>query len=143
MIIIDKPDTAYLHENYIDEVAQENPDWVKNYLKVLAGELMNDPTRYLGYGPYWWLMKHELIAAGHWAFGKYINKKWFAYLDYGNAECNVAAAYDHFQWALQSGYLYSSNHPYYYRDTEQEKISGEDEIWETADYALDDPNMLG
>ena len=139
MISIYKPSEESL-DTLISETRERNPNWQRDFLAGLARELREDPRRYKSFGPYWWLIKKELLAAGYTEFGHFMDQEWLDNMDYGNTAYNLAAAWGYSDWATDNGYLYATRHPYALRDSDTEEQFGE-EVWENAVYVLEDTDM--
>lgn len=68
-------------------------DFAENYLKNLASDLKERPDMYLSFGPYWWLLKNELIKLGINDFGEDSDIEVVEMLDYKGRDLNCAACY--------------------------------------------------
>lgn len=85
-------------------------DWRAKMAKTLAGIISQNPIRYRAYGPYWWLLKKELIANGITMFGETVDAEGFEMCDYGDATYNLLAAWAYGEYAMDLGLIYSNEH---------------------------------
>lgn len=68
-------------------------DFAENYLKNLASGLIERPDMYLSFGPYWWLLKNELIKIGVNDFGDDSDAEVVEMLEYESRDLNCAACF--------------------------------------------------
>lgn len=103
--------------------------WKAKYLATLDSFLKKNPFSYRSYGPWWWLVKKELIAAGNLYFGDDTDAEWVEALDYGRIELNLLAAHGYSDWRVNEGAMHEPLHTL-------ELNNGE-----TIDYLLTDTDM--
>lgn len=91
---LEKPTTEEL-DRLIEQGAggRSDEDWAAGLLGGIKAFLIKNPKRYRGYGPFWWLIKKELVAAGDLTFGEELDRAWIEALDYGETKYNLAAAF--------------------------------------------------
>ena len=68
-------------------------DFAENYLLSLAKLLKDKPDMYLSFGPYWWLLKNELIKIGVNDFGDDSDAEIVEMLEYESRDLNCAACF--------------------------------------------------
>lgn len=68
-------------------------NFAENYLLSLAKMLKKQPDMYLSFGPYWWLLKKELINLGVLDFGEDSDAELVEMLEYESRDLNCAACY--------------------------------------------------
>ena len=120
----------------LDKVIQTatKPDWTERYCATAFKLITDRPERYKQYGPYWWVLKKEILSQGH-DIGAFTDAEWLEYLDYGNTEYNIAAAYLYAEEHREVCFAYSAEHTYYYTE-------GDEGTWEQGIYVLDDPDIM-
>ena len=84
--------------------------WRKKMLSAQAKILLEDPKQYRRFGPYWWLVKHELIAEGYTQFGDTVDAEWYEKMDYGDWVDNILAAWFFGENSIDNGLIYSELH---------------------------------
>lgn len=119
-----------LEESGLDEDA-----WKKKIIANIAIILKQNPLQYRSFGPYWWLVKSELIKQGITDFGQDVDAEWFEKADYGNSSTNILAAWAYSDNAIDEGLIYSSEHSVTFLNGEFE-----DEI-DVQTYVLVDEEM--
>lgn len=72
--------------------------WKPTYLAGINALLTKDPLIYRSFGPWWWLVKNELVKSGNFEFGTDVDAEWVEYLDYGRVELNLLAAHGYMEW---------------------------------------------
>lgn len=98
-------------ETLIAEATQEaGGDFTAAFVSGVAGELGADPLRYRAFGPYWWLVKREIIDSGITFLGEELDSETLAALDYVDSKLNLAAAYAWRENTLATSALYSDTH---------------------------------
>ena len=108
-----KPDTEALRN--LKATALKNgsvtpEEWRAKFLKSVATIVTSNPKQYHSYGPYWWLLKRELIADGYGQFGDTVDAEWVEKLDYGDWIYNLLAAWVYAEQAIDLGLIYSERH---------------------------------
>ena len=86
-----------------------------------------------GFGPFWWILKKEMLDAGIADFGDSLDAEWVERIDYGDPVLNILSAYAYAEYAEEYGLLYSSGHTV-------EFIGDDDEVI-NDDYVLADDFM--
>ena len=51
-------------------------DWRKRMLEGYKGILLGNPIQYRGFGPFWWILKKEMLDAGIADFGDSLDAEW-------------------------------------------------------------------
>ncbi|MBE0507503.1 MAG: hypothetical protein IBX50_12430 [Marinospirillum sp.] len=78
----------------IDNTRKEaGGDFSDMYIRSLAGMLKRSPSMYLSFGPWWWVLKSEMINAGILDFGDETDAEVLEMLSYNNTDMNCAACY--------------------------------------------------
>lgn len=108
-------------------------DWRKKMVAGICGILSARPLQYRSYGPYWWLVKHELITQGITRFGETVDAEWFENMDYGDPVRNLLAAWLYADWAIDNGLIFSNQHTV--------TQLGEDDEVENIEYVLMDDEV--
>lgn len=108
-------------------------DWRKRMLEGYKGILLGNPIQYRGFGPFWWILKKEMLDAGIADFGDSLDAEWAERIDYGDPVLNILSAYAYAEYAEEYGLLYSSGHTV-------EFIGDDDEVI-NDDYVLADDFM--
>lgn len=108
-------------------------DWRKRMLEGYKGILLGNPIQYRGFGPFWWILKKEMLDAGIADFGDSLDAEWVERIDYGDPVLNILSAYAYAEYAEEYGLLYSSGHTV-------EFIGDDDEVI-NDDYVLADDFM--
>ena len=103
--------------------------WKAKYLSRLEAFFKKNPLRYRSYGPWWWLVKKELIATGNLEFGDDVDAEWIEALDYGRLELNMLAAHGYAEWRFEEGAGHEPLHTLGLEDGE------------TLDYLISDTDM--
>lgn len=85
-------------------------EWRSKMANQLAGIISKNPVCYRAYGPYWWILKKELIDNGITMFGETVNADGFDMADYGDATYNLLAAWAYGEYAMDMGLIYSNEH---------------------------------
>ena len=85
-------------------------DWQKRMLEGYKGILLRNPIQYRGFGPFWWILKKEMLDAGIADFGDSLDAEWVERIDYGDPVLNILSAYAYAEYAEEYGLLYSSGH---------------------------------
>ena len=84
--------------------------WKGRYLASLASFLTKNPLRYRSFGPWWWLVKNELIKSGNLEFGDDVDAEWVDALDYGRMELNLLAAHGYSEFRIEEGAMHEPLH---------------------------------
>jgi hypothetical protein len=131
MTNIIKPTEADLAPLIADAIEKQTlTQWKPIFLATLDAFFKNNPLRYRSYGPWWWLVKKELIASGNFEFGEDVDAEWVEALDYGKAELNLLAAHGYADWrCFMQGAPHEPLHTLELEDGE------------TIDYLLTDTDM--
>ncbi len=103
--------------------------WKAKYIAALDRFFKSNPLRYRSYGPWWWLVKKELIANGNFEFGDDLDAEWVEALDYGRLELNLLAAHGYADWRFENGAGHEPLHTL--------ELTG----GETIDYLIADTDM--
>lgn len=104
------------HANEFAELKREalanhaEEEWRKNILGNIANILRREPLRYRAYGPYWWILKREMLNQGIKDFGSHIDAEWYGNTDYGNSTINILAAWLYEDNGFSFRNIYSSDH---------------------------------
>lgn len=85
-------------------------DFAPAYLRGIAENLKIQPWVYRSFGPYWWLLKRELIGAGFTDFGDEVDAETAEALDYGSTELNLSACYVAQSHCIEQMNLYGHHH---------------------------------
>jgi len=67
--------------------------WISAMMKSMKQIMIQKPSRYRAYGPYWFPVKNEYIKQGDFSFGDFIDAAWLVEMDYGDIKYNIAAAF--------------------------------------------------
>ena len=84
--------------------------WIADNIRATSKLLKNEPKRYRGYGPYWWILKKIMLAHGITDFGDHVDIEWADLCDYGNDFHNLLAAWMYQDIAFENGLIYSNAH---------------------------------
>lgn len=84
--------------------------WKAKFVATLSDFLTKNPLRYRSFGPWWWLVKNELIKSGFLEFGDDVDAEWVEALDYGRIELNLLAAHGYADWRLEEGAMHEAMH---------------------------------
>lgn len=90
--------------------SQTLTQWRERYLSMLDDFFTRNSLRYRAYGPWWWLVKKEMIAAGNFEFGEEFDAEWVEALDYGRIELNLLAAQGYADWKVETGGMHEPLH---------------------------------
>lgn len=86
-------------------------EWIATITSSYRNVLKHDPRQYRSFGPFWWLLKRELIACGINDFGDHLDMEWIEITDYKDMMLNILAAWAYAEFASeQQGLLYSNTH---------------------------------
>lgn len=85
-------------------------EWRKKMTEGIYSILSVRPLQYRSYGPYWWLVKKELIAQDIILFGETVDAEWFENMDYGDPVLNLLAAWAYADWSVDNGLIFSNQH---------------------------------
>ncbi len=120
----------------LDEIIQTatKKDWTERYCATVFMLITDKHERYKQFGPYWWVLKKEIAAYGH-NVGEFTDAEWLEYLDYGDTEHNIAAAYLYAEEHRATCFAYSATHTFYYTEDNGD-------TWEEEVYVLDDPDFV-
>ena len=103
--------------------------WKAKFVATLSDFLTKNPLRYRSFGPWWWLVKNELIKSGNFEFGEDTDAEWVEALDYGRIELNLLAAHGYAEWRDEEGAAHEQQHTLELTDGEM------------FDYWIDDKDM--
>lgn len=130
MTNIVKPTEADLAPLIVEATeTQTLTQWKAKFLASLGQFLTANPLRYRSYGPWWWLVKNELIKSGFLEFGDEVDAEWVEALDYGRIELNLLAAHGYADFRLDEGAMHEPLHTLELTDGEM------------FDYLSDDKDM--
>lgn len=80
------------------------------YLQGLRANIASNPSMYRSFGPYWWLIKREMLAMGIKDFGESVDTETADALDYGDRDLNCAAGYAYQLLAFDTMAVYGHHH---------------------------------
>jgi len=104
-------------------------DWLRKMCGTMAKVLDGDPRSYRSFGPYWWIVKKELLDAGYNQFGDFLDREWLEIMDQ-----------DH---ALNNGMIYANGHPIVVTPDEPEGAEPEDRVYTLADEDMEALSITG
>lgn len=136
MKVFNKPAIAVLDSLKPSQLAAgelSREGWLRKMLDGYRGILLKNPVQYRGFGPFWWILKKEMLDAGIADFGDSFDAEWVERIDYGDAVLNILAAYAYAEYAEHYGLLYSSTHTV--------EFLGDDDEVSNEDYVLADDFM--
>lgn len=107
--------------------------WLKKMTDGYARILKRKPQQYRSFGPFWWLLKRELINHGHTEFGTTVDAEWYNHADYGDPVLNMLAVWTYAEFADGRGLLFSNAHAVSFIDDGAES--------EPEEYVLIDEEM--
>ena len=106
--LIDRAELRALVDDNLSSLT--DTEFADRYLLAVAKVLKTDKARYRCYGPYWPVIKSELVAMGVQDFGSEFDEDMAANFNYDNRALNAAAAYVYSHPRVQSGELYNNTH---------------------------------
>lgn len=110
-------------------------EFADRYLLSVAKVLKTDKARYRCYGPYWPVIKNELLAMGVQDFGTDLDDGMAADFSYGDRALNAVAAYVYSSPRFESGELYNYTHILETVDGDFETVTIEDQDMEAMIHA--------
>ena len=118
-----------------------NKDWIAKISISFQNLLRKDPKQYRSYGPFWWLLKKELIGLGIKDFGDHIDLEWLEMTDYGDSMLNILASWTYGDYASEQGLLYSNVHSITFTHELTDSFSDERRGASAGEYTLIDEEM--
>lgn len=103
-------DRAELEALIADTRKEVGGDFAPAYLRGVAAVLAERPAMYRSFGPYWWLLKRELIASGVRQFGESVDAETADALSHGERDLNLAACYVAQMHTLDTAMAYGHLH---------------------------------
>ena len=104
--------------------------WLEKFITNLKKILLQHPSRYRNFGPYWWIVKKAYIDRGDMSFGESIDLEWQAAMDYGKPELNIMAAFAYEELRTSKNMLDDPFH-------DMESTDGSNSV----EFASNDPEM--
>lgn len=97
-------------------------EWVQKNCELNARFLRKDPARYRSFGPYWWVLKDEMLKHGITDFGDFLDMEWLELCKYDTPFHTLLAAWMYSENAIDMGLIYSNEHlvSYLPEETDQE-----------------------
>ncbi len=118
-------------------------DWLRKMCGTMAKVLDGDPRSYRSFGPYWWIVKKELLDAGYNQFGDFLDREWLEIMDYGDPVWNLLAGWLYQDHALNNGMIYANGHPIVVTPDEPEGAEPEDRVYTLADEDMEALSITG
>lgn len=95
----------------IDDARKESgPQFATLFMQAIRDGLRQKPAMYRSLGPYWWLLKRELINSGVRDFGTSYDAETAEALNHGSTERNLAACALYQGYVLENMSIYEHNH---------------------------------
>ncbi len=136
MDTFNKPSVSVLESLKPAELADgsiSKDDWRVKMLNGYRSILLKNPIQYRGFGPFWWILKKEMLDASITDFGDSLDAEWVERIEYGDSVLNILSAYAYAEYAEAYGLLYSSGHSLMF--------IGEDDEQSMVEYILADDYM--
>lgn len=134
MPAIKKPTQEDL-QGLIDDALQNTgaktlAEWAPTFIASITKHIAVNPKQYRAFGPYWWLVKREMLNAGVTQFGSTTDAEMLERTSFEDPSLGLVAAYAYYDFAIETGLTHSNRHTVFTEDNESEDYLLADEEME-------------